>query len=129
MIIVSYTNLLGCVANATIISCELSITSPPALLGPCDNCLIYKLGCVANATIISCELSITSPPGLLGPSDTYKINTYLVALQTLSSYPVNYSSTDNQHICLNTRLKSSKKQLKLNACLPKSNSFKQYEIR
>ena len=39
-----------------------------------------------------------------------------------------FSSTDKQHICLNTQLKSSKKQLKFNACVPKSNSFERYAI-
>ena len=38
------------------------------------------------------------------------------------------SSTDKQRICVNTQLKSSKKQLKLNACVPKSNSFERYAI-
>ena len=38
------------------------------------------------------------------------------------------SSTDKQSICVNTQLKSSKKQLKLDACIPKSNSFEQYAI-
>ena len=36
------------------------------------------------------------------------------------------SSTDKQRICVNTQLKSSKKKLKLNACIPKSNSFERY---
>ena len=38
------------------------------------------------------------------------------------------SSTDKQHICINMQLKSSKKQLKLNACVPKSNSFERHII-
>ena len=38
------------------------------------------------------------------------------------------SSTDKQRICINTQLESSKKQLKLDACVPKSNSFEQYAI-
>ena len=36
------------------------------------------------------------------------------------------SSKDKQRICVNTQLKSPKKQLKLNA--PKSNSFERYAI-
>ena len=39
-----------------------------------------------------------------------------------------YSSLDKQRICVNTQLKSSKKQLKLNACVPKSNSVDQCAI-
>ena len=39
-----------------------------------------------------------------------------------------FSSTDKQRICVNTQLKSSKKQIKLNACVPKSNSFERYAI-
>ena len=33
-----------------------------------------------------------------------------------------------QRICVNTQLKSSSKQLKLNVCVPKSNSADQYGI-
>ena len=39
-----------------------------------------------------------------------------------------YSSLDKQRICVNTQLKSSKKQLKLNVCVPKSNSVDRYAI-
>ena len=39
-----------------------------------------------------------------------------------------YSSLDKQRICVNTQLKLSKKQLKLNVCVPKSNSVDQYAI-
>ena len=42
--------------------------------------------------------------------------------------PQFYSSTDKQRICVNTQLKSSKKQLKLYACLPISNFFERYAI-
>ena len=38
------------------------------------------------------------------------------------------SSLDKQCICINTQLKSSKKQLKLNVCVPKSNSVDRYAI-
>ena len=38
------------------------------------------------------------------------------------------SSTDKQRLCVNTQLKSSEKQLKLIACVPKSNSFERYAI-
>ena len=38
------------------------------------------------------------------------------------------SSLDKQRICVNTQLKSSKKQLKLNVCVPKSNSVDHYAI-
>ena len=38
------------------------------------------------------------------------------------------SSLDKQRICVNKQLKSSKKQLKLNVCLPKSNSVELYAI-
>ena len=38
------------------------------------------------------------------------------------------SSLDKQRICVNTQLKSSKKQLKLNVWVPKSNSVYQYAI-
>ena len=38
------------------------------------------------------------------------------------------SSLDKQRICVNTQLKSSKKQLKLNVCVPKSNSVDRYAI-
>ena len=37
--------------------------------------------------------------------------------QILSSF----STLDKQRICVNTQLKSSKEQLKLNVCVPKSN--------
>ena len=40
----------------------------------------------------------------------------------------NYSTLDKQRICVNTQLKSSKKQLKWNACVPKSNSNNLYAI-
>ena len=39
-----------------------------------------------------------------------------------------YSSLDKQRICVNTQLKSSKKQLKLNECVLKSNSVNRYAI-
>ena len=39
-----------------------------------------------------------------------------------------YSTLDKQHVCVNAQLKSSKKQLKLNVCVPKSNSNDQYAI-
>ena len=38
------------------------------------------------------------------------------------------STLDKQRICVNTQLKSSKKQLKWNACVPKSNSNDRYAI-
>ena len=38
------------------------------------------------------------------------------------------STLDKQRICVNTQLKSSKKQLKLNVCVPKSNSNDGYAI-
>ena len=38
------------------------------------------------------------------------------------------SSLDKQRICVNMQLKSSKKQLKLNVCVPKSNSVYRYSI-
>ena len=38
------------------------------------------------------------------------------------------SSLDKQRISVNMQLKSSKKQLKLNVCVPKSNSIDQYAI-
>ena len=38
------------------------------------------------------------------------------------------SSIDKQRICVNMQLKSSKKLLKLNACVLKSNSFDPYAI-
>ena len=38
------------------------------------------------------------------------------------------SSLDKQRIYVNTQLKSSKKQLKLNVCVPKSNSVDRYAI-
>ena len=38
------------------------------------------------------------------------------------------STLDKQRICVNTQLKSSKKQLKLNVCVPKSNSVDRYAI-
>ena len=38
------------------------------------------------------------------------------------------SSLDKQRICVNTQLKSSKKQSKLNVCVPKSNSVDRYAI-
>ena len=47
----------------------------------------------------------------------------------LRSTVVEYPSTlDKQRICVNTQLKSSKKQLKLNVCVPKSNSNDWYAI-
>ena len=36
------------------------------------------------------------------------------------------STLDKQRVCVNTQLKSPKKQLKLNVCVPKSNSNGQY---
>ena len=39
-----------------------------------------------------------------------------------------HSTLDKQRICVNTQLKSSKKQLKLNVCVPKSNSNDRYAI-
>ena len=39
-----------------------------------------------------------------------------------------YSTLDKQRICVNRQLKSSKKQLKLNVCVPKSNSNDRYAI-
>ena len=38
------------------------------------------------------------------------------------------STLDKQRICVNTQLKSSKKQLKWNLCVPKSNSNDRYAI-
>ena len=42
--------------------------------------------------------------------------------------PTATSSLDKQRICVNTQLKSSKKQLKFNVCVPKSNSVDLYAI-
>ena len=39
-----------------------------------------------------------------------------------------HSSLDKKSICVNMQLKSSKKQLKLNVCVPKSNSDDRYAI-
>ena len=39
-----------------------------------------------------------------------------------------FSTLNKQRICLNTQLKSSKKQLELNVCVPKSNSNDRYAI-
>ena len=39
-----------------------------------------------------------------------------------------FSTLDKQRICVNTQLKSSKKQLKWNVCVPKSNSNDRYAI-
>ena len=41
---------------------------------------------------------------------------------------LSYSTLDKQRIRVNTQLKSSKKQLKINVCLPKSNSNNRYAI-
>ena len=41
---------------------------------------------------------------------------------------VDPSTLDKQRICVNTQLKSLKKQLKLNVCILKSNSNDRYEI-
>ena len=41
---------------------------------------------------------------------------------------INFSTLDKQCICVNTQLKSSKKQLKWNVCVPKSNSNDRYAI-
>ena len=38
------------------------------------------------------------------------------------------SGADKQRICVNTQLKSSKKQSELNACVPKRNAFERYAI-
>ena len=38
------------------------------------------------------------------------------------------STLDKQRICVDTQLKSLKKQLKLNVCVPKSNSIDLYAI-
>ena len=59
--------------------------------------------------------------------------------ELFSSFPVSYfggtepllywtSTLDKQRICVNTHLKSLKKQLKSNVCVPKSNSNKRYAI-
>ena len=42
-------------------------------------------------------------------------------------FPIN-STLDKQRICVNTQQKSSKKQLKLSVCVPKSNSNNRYAI-
>ena len=39
-----------------------------------------------------------------------------------------FSTLDKQRICVNTQWKSSKKQLKWNVCVPKSNSNNRYAI-
>ena len=44
------------------------------------------------------------------------------------NYSLLYSTLDKQLICVNTQLKSSKKQLKLDVCVPKSNSNDRYAI-
>ena len=44
------------------------------------------------------------------------------------TYIVYGSTLDKQRICVSTQLKSSKKQLKLNVCVPKSNSNDRYAI-
>ena len=43
-------------------------------------------------------------------------------------FTIKHSTLDKQRICVNTQLKSSKKQLKWNVCVPKSNSNDQYAI-
>ena len=49
-------------------------------------------------------------------------------LKLMGKKIVTISSLDKQRICVNTQLKSSKKQLKLNACVQKSNSVDRYAI-
>ena len=49
-------------------------------------------------------------------------------LQGIFCLSLRASSLDKQRICVNTQLKSSKRQLKLNACVPKSNSVDRYAI-
>ena len=57
-------------------------------------------------------------------------NKYRTALYCyLIYFKWRYSSTlDKQRICVNTQLKSSKKQLKWNVCVAKSNSYDRYAI-
>ena len=58
-------------------------------------------------------------------------NSNMSHIQTRSAYftYTNSGSTlDKQRICVNTQLKSSKKQLKLNVCVPKSNFNDRYAI-
>ena len=45
-----------------------------------------------------------------------------------TGFTVYYSSLDKQRICVTMQLKSSKKQLKLNVCIQKSNSEDGYAI-
>ena len=55
----------------------------------------------------------------------YKSRTKKYNVQLYGRHKV-CSSLDKQRICVNTQLKSSKKQLKLNVCVPKSNSVDRY---
>ena len=54
----------------------------------------------------------------------------LCSIGGLGKYEIqyDYSTLDKQRICVNTQLKSPKKQLKLNVCVPKSNSNNRYAI-
>ena len=57
----------------------------------------------------------------------YEISNNVVCATTKASdQPA--SSLDEKRICLNTQLKLSKNQLKLNVCVPKSNSNYRYAI-
>ena len=58
-----------------------------------------------------------------------KISVFQVTgLKILGRVGTLISSLDKQRICVNTQLKSSKKQLKLNECVPISNSVDRYAI-
>ena len=64
-----------------------------------------------------------------GPAAVVKIKTAQGGKNSKQIQRVDHtSSTDKQRICVITQLKSSKKKFKLNACVPKGNSFERYAI-
>ena len=69
---------------------------------------------------------------LLYSQSTVRAQGYMLlnSLSTVRSqgYMLPDSTLDKQRICVNTQLKSSKKQLKWNVCVPKSNSNDRYAI-
>ena len=71
-----------------------------------------------------CEQQRPRPACTSAQSDQHLCYSLIAKNHTLTCY----SSLDKQRICVSRQLKSSKKQLKLNVCVPKSNSVDQYAI-
>ena len=84
-------------------------------------CRKKTFGCITPSILIFLKASILFK--------LFAINTLNMNFEGKKMSQCMSSTLDKQCICINTQLKSSKKQLKWNVCIPKSNSNDRYAIK